>query len=409
MRVAPPAALLFLVGGLVVDPGCAGEGEGANDPPGAREPSGEGGIPGAGPSGSGGGARWATAKPLDDRVVAEAPARAVPTPGALASAALPFDLRVVAVHVTAGDRVTAGAPLVDVAPPEVLAAAARLGPAATRTAVLRERLALLQGLREDELVEAGRVAVLQTELADAQSALGVAHATLSAAGVSPGRASTVAARGHLALVAPVAGLVRVVRAVPGEVRAAGAPALVELVGSAAVRVEARFAGAPPADDVRGLAAALVVPALAEPVALRWPPVSRAVSPEDGTFLVWLDGSGDAALPAITPGTAGVVQLRAGVRGDDEDDDGMKQDPSPLLVVPAGAIGLREGEARVLVDGPDGEGVSARRVEVLVIDGDRAVVRGQELAAGDRVAADPALLLGPGLDPRAGAPPEGVDP
>ncbi|MGF1465529.1 MAG: efflux RND transporter periplasmic adaptor subunit [Sandaracinaceae bacterium] len=339
---------------------------------------------GAAGSTTGDGDGWVAASAPRDRVLAEAAARVVATPGSVAAISLPFDLQVAAVHVAPGDRVEAGAPVVDVAPPEVLRAAATFAPGRDRVRALARRLEVLEDLQGRSMVEAGRTFAVQTELEEARAKLGEARAVLAAAGVSPGEAGRVAARGSVRLAAPVDGLVRAVRAVPGEVRAAGDPPLVELIGRAPARVEGRFAGARPPDGAADLRVDLALPSRVAPAPLRWPPVGRVVSPDDGTLLAWFDPARDT--PDLTPGARGVVRVRwAG--------PGSSTPEHPALVVPAAAVRLRDGQSHVVIRRGPRDHPRAVAVEVLTIDGASAVVRGVGLGAGDQVAIDPAVLLG----------------
>lgn len=370
-RCAPPRRLATALGLALAAAGataCEGGGEPA---PAQDEAAGSDRAPGL--------EGWVRAHAPAGGVLFEGPGRVVPTPGAVAHVSVPFDVRVVAVHVAAGDRVEAGAELVDVAPPEVLRAAAALGPAAARVRALERRIEVLRGLRAQELVEAGRLFALETQLAEARGALGDARATLAAAGVRPGRAGGLVARGRLPLAAPIAGVVREVRAIEGHVLPAGGPALIEIVGEGAARIEGRFAGVLPDDDVPGLSAEFD-PGVGEPAPLAWPPRGRTRAPDDGTWLAFFDA--EAAGGALPAGLTGVVRLRSADPG---------ATAGHVVEVPAAAVVLRGGTPHVVVDLGGDRGPTPLPVEVAAIDGERALVRG-DLGAGERVAVDPARLL-----------------
>lgn len=330
---------------------------------------------------------WVRAQAPDQGVLFEGVGRVVPTPGAIAHVSTPFDVRVVGVQVAPGDRVEAGDALVDVAPPEVLRAAASLAPSAARVRALEGRIELLRGLRERELVEAGRLFELETRLAEARAAFGDARATLAAAGVIPGRARALVARGRLSLEAPFPGIVSEVRAIQGQVVSAGGAPLVELIGEGHARVAARFPAALPGDEVEGLRVTFDA-GTGGAAPLLWPPVGRTRAPEDGTFLAFFDATPEAR--GLNAGLTGVVVVKA---------SGLAPDDHPLVEVPTDAVVLRGGTPHVLVDrGGEQEGPSAVRVEVAAVDGPRAIVRG-DVAIGDRLSLDAARLLEAGRTSR----------
>jgi multidrug efflux pump subunit AcrA (membrane-fusion protein) len=180
--------------------------------------------------------RVTVARAPHDLSLLEAPARIVAAPGSEARVAASHDVRVVLVHVRAGDHVEAGAPVVDVVIPEVLAAAARLaslGPAQALRTARRTELAALQG---EGLVDRGGVFEQEAELASLDVERRLALSTLRAASLTTAEAAQALRRGAITLRAPIAGTVREVNAVVGEVRAVGSAPFAVIAGSFAPRI-----------------------------------------------------------------------------------------------------------------------------------------------------------------------------
>lgn len=316
--------------------------------------------------------RVTVARAPHDLSLLEAPARIVAAPGSEARVAASHDARVVLVHVRAGDHVEAGAPVVDVVIPEVLAAAARLaslGPAQALRTARRTELAALQG---EGLVDRGGVFEQEAELASLDVERRLALSTLRAASLTTAEAAQALRRGAITLRAPIAGTVREVNAVVGEVRAVGSAPFAVIAGSFAPRIEARFAQGLP----RG--AHFVFMGLdGSTLELLDAPSGMALDAHDGTTLVWLE-------------PAGAIEVTAPIMG-------------RVLVVPAGVDAVEIDAHALVLDGSEtflerlDERDAATRVpiDVLTASGTRAIVRartGAALAEGDRISLEPARAV-----------------
>lgn len=355
MRIDPWWALIALALGTL---GCSG---GAGEP--ASSPEDERSAPSP---------RVTIAGPPHDLALLEAPARIVPAPGSEARVAASHDARVVLVHVRAGDHVEAGAPIVDVVIPEVLAAAARLasvGPAHALRTARRSELAALQG---EGLVDRGSVFEQEAELASLDVERRLALSTLRSASLTTAEAAQALRRGAITLRAPIAGTVREASAVVGEVRAAGGAPFAIIAAPFSPRVEARFARGLPRD------AQLVFVGLdGTRLALAPTPSGAASDAEDGTQIVWLEVATPTEVTAAIVGR--VVATPAG-------GDAVEIDAHALVL---------EG-AETFVERLDDAGTVSRvAIDVLTASGTRAIIRARAgegsavLAEGDRISLDPA--------------------
>ncbi|MDB4972127.1 MAG: uncharacterized protein JWN48_468 [Myxococcaceae bacterium] len=307
--------------------------------------------------------RWVPALPASGLSFMEGPARSVATPNASAVVSVPLGARVMRVRVVPGQRVAAGEPLVDVIMPELIRAAGSLRAADIRLAALTQRRGKLVPLLEQGLARAAEVAELDAAIASARADRESARATMRAAGESDAHAlALIDGSGRYALRAPLAGMVVAVSAQLGQVREPGGGPLVELVGPAALQVEARFTSEPPA-EVRFEWIEL---------ARRLPLALEAVSPRaavDGTRTAWLHALDSAAAPAA--GVLGRVRMVA---------------PDTWQVVPVRALREHDGALTVRVQREQGSAevpvTLVRRSET------EAVITG--LSTGTLVAADATL-------------------
>lgn len=316
--------------------------------------------------------RVTIARAPHDLSLLEAPARIVPAPGSEARVAASHDARVVLVHVRAGDHVEAGAPIVDVVIPEVLAAAARLasvGPAHALRTARRTELAALQG---EGLVDRGSVFEQEAELASLDVERRLALSTLRSASLTTAEAAQALRRGAITLRAPIAGTVRETSAVVGEVRAAGGAPFAVIAAPFSPRVEARFAEGMPRDTE------LVFVGLdGTRLALSSTPSGRASDAHDGTQIVWLEVAAPTEVTAPIAGRV-VATPRGG--------DAVEIDAHALVLEGADTFVERLGDA---------DAVTRVAVDVLTASGTRAIVRARAgegsvvLAEGDRVSLDPA--------------------
>jgi len=307
-------------------------------------------------------ARWVEAVTPGDRSILEAPAEAVAAPGASALVAPPFAARVVRILVAPGDSVSAGDPLVEVVMPEVLDAAAIWIGSGRRRALREQRRDELEALRSEGLVESGRVFEQEASVVDVEGDRARALAVLRAAGVPTGRAASMLARGTNTLLAPIGGVVAEVGVRLGEVREPSGPPLIELLGTAPVRIEARLAR-----ELPGGAELSFVPIAGEPIALRDAPDAVVIDPTDGTRRMWISPREEQSLPDGLRGSLRVRLTRPGV---------VQVPARAVAQDPAGAFVIRRTEG----------GSERVRVQVLAAGGGSAIVEGA-LAPGEPIASD----------------------
>lgn len=303
--------------------------------------------------------RWARAAAVTELAVWEAPAVARLDGLGSGEVNASVRVRVSRVLVQPGDRVAAGAPVVEVEAPDLVRALAARGAAAGRAVPLRRWRSELTAQRETGLVRGADVRDVETRLADAEAELRRAEADLRAAGVASNDLAALERSGHFALRSPIAGIVRAVSAVAGRIVEPGAGALAEIVGERPARIEVRVLRPWP----QGATLRFVSSSGAE-VPLDATPISEVTDPATGGRVAWLRVTGDTPLAA---GTAGRVVV-----------SGL---PADAVVIPARALLRADGGSWVLRR--DGAGTRRVRVEVLSATPHRAVVRG--LALGDELA------------------------
>lgn len=311
---------------------------------------------------------WVRVRAPRDRALLESPARTLPGTSAIEHVAASFPLRVVRVHVQSGDEVEVGAPIVDVTSQEVLGAAAAYQSTSAGLALHDRRLAELRGLHDERVVSAERVYEIEARRAELVERQRAALATLRSAGIPPGNAGAVLARGAITLEASVRGVVRDLHAVVGEVHDHG-QLFATIVSGSSMRVEARFAQALgdgfrfEFEDLRGRRT---------PLGDR--PTRTLDAGDEGGIYVWFDVPASAGLPPDAPGHVHATPI-----------------DRRYLEVPVDALAP-------LADGPH---VMRRRAElttsvpvtVVSASGTSAIVSG-DLTTDDEVAADGAALLVP---------------
>jgi hypothetical protein len=254
----------------------------------------------------------------------------------------------VAIRVAPGDRVAAGAPLVDVAYPDGAAAAAAYLAATDQLAAQTTRRAQLEALRHDGLARIGELTAVDVELARLRGERDLATASLRGAGLEPGNArALVDGGGRGTLRAPIAGVVTRVDAAIGQARGPDAPALVAIARAGAHRIEATLARPLPTGAIVRFTPSGGVAVAAALVELE----PRAAS--DGTRRGWFTTTEE--LRAGQPG-----RLEVTVADD-------------AVVIPASALVDDAGHAAVWLR----DGAAARKVavEVLARSGGDAIVRG----------------------------------
>lgn len=294
--------------------------------------------------------RWVETRAAEDTTLLEAPARVLPSPESIASAAPPLQARIIRVRVHPGQRVVQHEPLVDVLMPELLHAAGDLAGEQLKVEAFTRRKAQLEALKADGLARVAELAEVEAQLATARADSQAARATLRASGVSDKLAEgLVTGDGVVSLRSPIAGIVSAVDATVGEVREPAGKPLVTVVGDGEGRVEARL----PANASSGARFSFVVGTQRRHLELV--SVSPRLEAADGSRLAWFSVP-DGGLPI---GATGRVRIGA--------------DPA-WRVVPARAVLDADGRARVRQRSADG---SAAWVDVRVIarSGAEAVVEG----------------------------------
>lgn len=364
MRCRHAARGLAIVVELAIAVSCSGSGTSSD-----REPSSDAQPPGPNSADS----AWATVESAADASLLEAPAHVVVQPGSVAEIAPTHKLHVERVSVRPGDEVEAGAVVVEGTAPELLQAAAALQAASAQAEITSERRERLAELRREGLVEQSRVFELDVALAELQGQRMRAAATLRGAGYSVAAAARLVKDGSagVAFTSPIAGTVRTVDAVVGQVRDADAGPMVTIVGSGPARIEARLPGPVPPD-----ARFEMIVHGNRVIDLGGAPIATLVVPEDGTTLAWWDPPVDDL--GLAPGLRGRVRARV------VDHD--------LLSVPSAALRFEDGGATVLRETNDGR-TEVVPVKVVASSGTSSIVSGP-LSAGDRVAADVSLVLPP---------------
>lgn len=309
--------------------------------------------------------RWVRARPASEASLLEAPARVLAAPEAAAAVSPPLRARVLKVRIRAGQRVARDEPLLDVMMPELVQAAGAFSAAMLKIDAYSRRKAQLDALKVDGLVRSAELAEVDATLATVRADAQAARATLRAAGVSDRQAEgLLASDGAVSLKAPIAGLVTLVDAVPGEVRESTGRPFVELAGQGKCQVEARLPGA----FVEGAQFEFITTSGVH-VPLKAISVSPRVEARDGARLAWFSA---AENDDLLPGAPGRVRLIA--------------EKSWRAVPTRSVVGHAEG-ARVVIR--QGETPTRVPVRVVASSGAEAVVDG--LPDGADVAADGDLV------------------
>lgn len=317
---------------------------------------------------------WVEVTTPRDATLLEAAATVVAGAEGRASVDVAYRSTVVEARVRVGDRVDAGAALVEVAVPELLEAAAVLSGTEDRIGTHQRRKDRLEDLQGQGLVGAADVFELERELGELSAERRLALAKFKAAGVSPRQRGELLRHGTVVLRSPIAGVVSHLDATVGAVMEPGGR-LATVLGRAPARVEVVHAEPLPA----GLPLEFVGHDGSR-FALRPEPVATAVEPGLGRALAWYepeDGEPRA------DGLRGRVVVHAATEG--------------LHEVPRGALRLHEGRAFVARRGAAGEPEQVE-VEVLRSSGASALVRSTGLRTGDSVALDSTTVLRLGRDP-----------
>ncbi len=322
--------------------------------------------------------KWIEVARPSDASLLELPAKIVAAADTRARLDAPLRGAVVEVFVQIGDRVEAGAQLVELRMPEAVEAAAILVGTNAQIGAHEARRERLEQLKGQGLVGAGEVFDVESGLGKLSAERRVALATLAAAGIDADERRELLARGTVILTAPVAGVVAELDAIPGDVVEPG-ESLAQILGEGPARVEVAYSGALP-DEVT----LEFVGVDGRSFALASTPVATAIEPGLGRTLAWYETADGRAL---AHGVRGRVLLRGTEAG--------------LLEVPRRALRLHEGKAWVGKRPAAGGEPEPVEVEVLRSVGSSALIRSAGLEPGDRVAADAATVLQIGRDPDAG--------
>jgi cobalt-zinc-cadmium efflux system membrane fusion protein len=322
---------------------------------------------------------WVEVVRPSDASLLELPARIVAAADTRARLDAPLRGSVVSVFVQVGDRVEAGAELVEVRMPELVEAAAILAGTRAQIGAHQARRDRLEQLKEQGLVGAGEVFDLESGIGKLSAERRLALARLAAAGIDASERGELLARGTVILEAPVAGVVAELDAIPGDVVEPG-ESLAQILGQGSARIEVVYSGALPTDVTLEFVGLDRQRFLLQPT-----PVATAIEPGLGRTLAWYE-------PADEQPLAHGVRGRVIISGTDED----------LLEVPRRALRLHEGRAWVGRRPAEGGAAEPVAVEVLRSVGSSALIRSDELQVGDRVAADAATVLQLGRDPSEAA-------
>lgn len=243
----------------------------------------------------------ARAEKAAGRAWLNAPALALAPAGASAAVSVPVSARILRVHARLGQRVERDQPLVEVAMPELIRAAAALEAGSLRHRAYAERAARLETLLAAQLAVASELSEVVAQLALVDAERENARATLRAAGLDEEQARKLRKHGGaVALRAPIAGTVIALNARVGEMRDASGPSLLELAADAPVQVEARFAAKPPSD------ATFFWRSGNERIPLQLEAISPRVNAHDGTWSAWFHQTGEQT--PIAAGTTSTVTI-----------------------------------------------------------------------------------------------------
>jgi len=317
--------------------------------------------------------RWVEVTSPHDATLLEAPATVVAGAEGRATVDVAYRSTVVEARVRVGDRVAAGAALVEVAVPELLSAAAVLSGADEQIGTHQRRKDRLTDLQGQGLVGAADVFELERSLGVLSAERRLALATFKAAGVDPRQRAELLRRGTVVLRSPIAGVVSHLDATVGAVMDPGGR-LATVLGRAPARVEVVHAEPLPA----GLPLEFVG-SDGSRFALRPEPIATAIEPGLGRALAWYE---PADGEPRADGLRGRVLVHAQAEG--------------LYEVPRGALRLHEGRAYVARRGAADEPEEVE-VQVLRSSGASALVRSAGLELGDSVAIDTTTVLRLGRD------------
>ncbi len=314
------------------------------------------------------GSTWAELVVPQDQLLLESPARIV-APQSRVHVDAPKAGTVTAVLVAVGDRVEVGDPIVSLSMPELLQAAATLGSAERQLATHQERRDALANLAGKGLVGAGDVFELDRDIGALTAQRDNARAVFLISGTTAENRSAIMRKGSVVMRASIDGVVSQLPAIVGAVVPAGSR-LATVTGSSPIRVEVVDIRPRPTDVKLEF-----VGSDGSRFALNPVPVSSIVEPTHGRVESWYEPQDAEPRP---DGVRGRVLAYATAEG--------------LLQLPSAALRLASGTAWVVVE-REGGAPQMTAVKVLRSSSESALIQSEELAPGDRVAIDPATVLG----------------
>lgn len=308
--------------------------------------------------------RYVEARLPSSRALLEAPARLVGlSPGTVALSVLHRG-RILRMHVTPGDRVEKGAPIAELAVPELAEAAARKSGLRTRLRTLQNRIDELETLKSEGLARAQPLFELRARAQQLASELGVVAAVLAGYELGARDVARLARSGRLLLRSPEAGLVLERADALGRAIEANGPPVAVIAGLRKVRVEVSLHAPLPAEQ------ALVFRGQdGSELPLRPQPVASIRDASSGRVISWYEPESKEVL--LPDGLSGSVEPKL---------------PVSAVEVPSRALraGEHGAEIAVLRDGDP----QWTPVRVLLDSGTSAVVLGG-VRGGDKVASDAA--------------------
>ncbi len=303
-------------------------------------------------------------RPPGEDLRLDAPAVAWAAAHATADVGTTVRAQVVRVYVQPGATVAVNDAVLDIAAPDLVAAASTYLGANERLRVHEQRIAALAGFKREGFVGGGDLFAQEAAAADLRAQRDGAAATLRVAGLEPARASAIVRSGEVTLRAPVAGVVATLHARLGEIRDGGGEPFARIVGVGEVTIEVRT------PQALGQGAELVfASADGQTMALDPTPHASVVDAATGTHVTWFKPR-DAATK-VAHGLRGTVRMTA---------------PAGTWVLPVTAIARRG--ANTFVQRRRGNDVAQIQVDVVTASAARVFVRAHQadaLQAGDEVA------------------------
>jgi multidrug efflux pump subunit AcrA (membrane-fusion protein) len=304
----------------------------------------------------------------EDHAVIEAPARLVATATSSGDVTFLASGVVRRVFVQPGDRVKAGAPLLEIASPTLAEAAGEWRSTMETLKIAEDRLRRLEALAEERIASQDELQARREDIARLRGRRRQLKAILRAHGVEPSRFDAVHRNGSVVLTSPVDGAVTRLSVRLGQVVGPDRGPLLTVVGAGRPRVEALLQQRP-SDELTHV----FVASDGTRYAVRSTPVGTVSDPQTGTWTTWFELADDVRIVGERVG-----ELLGSAPGPD------------VFTIPVEALG-RAGEDPFVARRRDGETPERVGVEVLHQDDHIAVIRAG-LDSGDHVALDPRATL-----------------